>query len=145
MENLFKQNLLTQRKRIEQKEQELQALASQLKADFLERKRLLDEEKESSLEDLRRQSKELKTREAVAVDREKRAGELAARFETEIKAKIEDIEGKRQGLEAKEKELRNRAEALTLRESEMSTKAAGRQAASEFYQLYINLLERLGI
>ena len=131
MENLFKQNLLTQRKRIEQKEQELQALASQLKADFLERKRLLDEEKESYLEDLRRQSKELKTREAVAVDREKRAGELAARLETEIKAKIEDIEGKRQGLEAKEKELRNRAEALTLRESEMSTKAAGRQAAGE--------------
>lgn len=131
MENLFKQNLLTQRKRIDQKEQELQLLASQLKADFLERKRLLDEEKESYLDDLRRQSKELKTREAVALDRERRAADLASRLESEIKAKIEEIEGKRASLEAKERELRNRAEALTVRESEISTKATSKAAAGE--------------
>jgi hypothetical protein len=131
MENLFKQNLLTQRKRIEQKEQELQALAQQLKSDFLERKRLLDEEKESYLEDLRRQSKELKTREAVAIERERRASDLAARLETEIEQKIRDVEAKRKEFEARDRELRSRAEALTLRESEMASKSKTGESRAE--------------
>lgn len=132
MENLFKQNLLTQRKRIDQKEQELQQLASQLKSDFLERKRLLDEEKESYLEDLRRQSKELKTREAMAVEREKRANELAARLEGEMQQKIHEIEARRHELEAHESRLRSQAEALALKESEAARQGASKsQAANE--------------
>ena len=131
MENLFKQNLLTQRKRIEQKEQELSALAQQLKADFLERKRLLDEEKESYLEDLRRQSKELKTREAVAMEREKRASDLAAKLESEIEQKIKDVEARRKEFESKDRELRSRAEALTLREAELATKAKTGETRAE--------------
>jgi hypothetical protein len=136
MENLFKQNLLTQRKRIDQKEQELQALASQLKSDFLERKRLLDEEKESYLEDLRRQSKDLKTREAVAVERERRASELAAKLESEIEVKIKEVERKRLDYEAKDRELRSRAEALKLRESEAAARGkAGGESRAEVARL----------
>ncbi len=135
MESLFKQNLLTQRKRIEQKEQELQALGQQLKTDFLERKRLLDEEKESYLEDLRRQSKELKTREAVAIEREQRASHLAARLETEIEQKIREIEARRLDLESKDRELRSRAEALTLRESELAGKGRSGESRAEVARL----------
>lgn len=131
MENLFKQNLITQRKRIEQKEQELQALAQQLKADFLERKRLLDEEKESYLEDLRRQSKELKTREAVAMERERKASDLAAKLESEIEQKIKEVEAKRKEYEAKDKELRSRSEALTLRETEVASKSKSNESRAE--------------
>lgn len=117
MENLFKQNLLTQRRRINEKESELQQMASQLKQDFLERKRLLDEEKESYLEELRRQSKDLRTREQVAAQREKKAAELSDRLEGEIKQKIEQMEAHRQELEGREKELAARAQTLATQEA----------------------------
>lgn len=117
MENLFKQNLLTQRRRINEKESELQHMASQLKQDFLERKRLLDEEKESYLEELRRQSKDLRTREQVAAQREKKAAELSDRLEGEIKQKIEKMEAQREDLEGREKELAARAQTIATREA----------------------------
>ena len=131
MESLFKQNLITQRRRIQEKETELQQLAAQLKQDFLERKRLLDEEKESYLDELRRQSKDLKTREAVAVEREKRAAELAERLETDIKKKIEEIESQRLTLEKRERELESQAEALAAREAERSKKPSSDPKAKE--------------
>jgi hypothetical protein len=117
MESLFQQNLLTQRRRINEKESELQQMASQLKQDFLERKRLLDEEKESYLEELRRQSKDLRTREQVAAQREKKAAELSDRLEGEIRQKIEQIETRREELEGREKELKARAETIASREA----------------------------
>lgn len=126
METLFKQNLLTQRRRINEKETELQQLASQLKQDFLERKRLLDEEKESYLEELRRQSKDLRTREQVAAQRERKAAELSERLEGEIRQKIESIEARREELEGRERELHARAQTLASKEA---AEDAGGQAS----------------
>lgn len=136
MEKLFRQNLLTQRKRVEQKEKELQEMANQLKSDFLERKRLLEEEKESYLEDLRRQSKDLKSREAAVVEREKKASELAAKLEGEVRQKIDEIERRRRELEEKEGQLRSQGEALA-RKQEKAERPVGERAS-----VALSVLER---